>query len=97
MKHNKLNREAGAISPVNASPGAKAGQYTGGNEMKTRPELSREDWAEIYYALDYKLGSPAVAGDREWEGHLENIMDTIGEDGLNMIDDEYRIEQREVL
>jgi hypothetical protein len=28
-------------------------------------QLSASDWEEIYYALDYKLTSPAVRGDRK--------------------------------
>jgi hypothetical protein len=42
--------------------------------------LTREDWTEIFYALEYKRDfSPAV--DSEWIGHLNNILDTIGPDG----------------
>jgi hypothetical protein len=48
--------------------------------------LTAEDWAEIYYALDYKLQfSPAVqGGDREaqrWRAHLRRIIKAIGPDG----------------
>ena len=48
------------------------------------PKLSANDWAEIYYALDYKLSSPAVQGDAQWKRHLAKIMFTIGEDGEHM-------------
>lgn len=51
-------------------------------------KLTREDWVEIYYALDYKLTSAAVQGnDREatrWRAHLKRILKTIGPDGENM-------------
>jgi hypothetical protein len=50
------------------------------------PELTGEDWEEIYYALDYKLTSPAVSGDRRWKAHLKAILETIGPDGSNMAD-----------
>jgi hypothetical protein len=53
-------------------------------ESKASPSLSKEDWVEIYYALEYKLTSPAVDGDHEWEGHIEDIMEQIGPDGENM-------------
>lgn len=51
-------------------------------------ELTREDWTEIYYALDSKkkdivagkLGAPCL----EWAGHLGDIMEKIGPDGENM-------------
>jgi hypothetical protein len=46
--------------------------------------MTHADWVEIYYALEYKLMSPAVVGDKEWEDHLNAIMDEIGEDGKNM-------------
>jgi len=48
------------------------------------PKLSAADWEEIYYALDYKLTSPAVSGDKKWIAHLKAIMKTIGPDGDNM-------------
>jgi hypothetical protein len=55
--------------------------------------LPGRDWAEIYYALDYKLKhSPALdpghsiepseisaAGVRKWRKHLEKIRDNIAE------------------
>lgn len=46
--------------------------------------MTHADWVEIYYALEYKLSSPSVKGDEEWEEHLIHIMEEIGEDGKNM-------------
>ena len=52
--------------------------------------LTREDWAEIYYALETKsqalrrgrLGQEEVPGeDAEWVVHLEAVKRTIGPDG----------------
>ena len=52
--------------------------------------LSREDWAEIYYALDSKriavvngeYGSEIEAGEnRRWTAHLDDIIERIGPDG----------------
>ena len=55
----------------------------------SKPALTADDWMEIYYALDSKLRSPTVAGDDEcsvdWRNHLQEIMDKIGEDGVNML------------
>ena len=49
--------------------------------------LTREDWEEIYYALEYKQGHhPAASVDEEWAGHLENIMLKIGVDGCQMLE-----------
>jgi hypothetical protein len=54
--------------------------------------LSREDWAEIYYALETKLsalklgkyGSEDHSGlDTEWIAHIEAIKERIGPDGLD--------------
>lgn len=47
---------------------------------KTMPKLTKEDWVEIYYALEYKLETfPDM--DDAWTGHLEDIMEKIGVDG----------------
>ena len=58
--------------------------------------LTREDWVEIYYALDTKAkliedgdygesmcdhGEDCTACDKEWVAHLRRIMATIGDDG----------------
>ena len=54
--------------------------------------LSREDWAEIYYALDSKRTlilegkydddeDTADTVLQEWAAHLEGIMEAIGPDG----------------
>lgn len=52
--------------------------------------LTREDWAEIYYALEMKslvlrqgkYGVEDKAGqDSEWIAHLEAVKQTIGPDG----------------
>jgi hypothetical protein len=48
------------------------------------PELSANDWVEIYYALEYKLTSPAVQRDARYKRHLAKIMFIIGEDGEHM-------------
>jgi hypothetical protein len=56
--------------------------------MSDKPQLTKEDWAEIYYALDSKIASAVVGGDKGWKGHLANIMETIGPDGCNMVDEE---------
>ncbi len=48
-------------------------------------KLTAEDWAEVYYALDYKLTSAAVASDRRWRQHIKSIMRKIGPDGSNMV------------
>ena len=49
-------------------------------------DLSREDWAEIYYALDSKVNlinehSPKERLSKRWIKHLEAIMKAIGPDG----------------
>jgi hypothetical protein len=43
--------------------------------------LTERDWTEIYYALDSK--KQEVDDDKEWVGHLENIMERIGPDGID--------------
>lgn len=48
------------------------------------PALTPSDWTGIYYALEFKLTSPAVVGDARFTKQLETIMQTIGPDGLNM-------------
>ncbi len=56
--------------------------------------LTKEDWVEIYYALDTKLGK-IEAGDyngfeptefsyADWAKHLQSIMEKIGPDGDKM-------------
>ena len=42
---------------------------------KVAPVLTDRDWVEIYYALESK--TLQVDDDREWEGHLRNIMTSI--------------------
>jgi hypothetical protein len=53
-------------------------------------KLTREDWCEIYYALELKCLRVRHAGygvedmpgqDAAWLAHLEAIMDRIGPDG----------------
>lgn len=49
------------------------------------PTLTKEDWTEIYYALEDKvLTSPAVQGDSKFEKHLKDILEKIGPDGESM-------------
>jgi hypothetical protein len=48
------------------------------------PVLTSSDRTEIYYALEYKLTSPAVVGDARITKQLTNIMQIIGPDGRNM-------------
>jgi hypothetical protein len=43
--------------------------------------LTERDWAEVYYALDSK--KQEVSDDKELVGHLENIMEQIGPDGID--------------
>jgi hypothetical protein len=44
--------------------------------------LTKEDWEEIYYALEYKRWThPAVVIDKQWQAHIKYIMDEIGPDG----------------
>jgi len=56
--------------------------------QEVRLSLTKEDWVEIYYALEYKLSSRVVQGrDREsraWRSHLKRIIETIGPDGIFM-------------
>jgi hypothetical protein len=35
------------------------------------------DLEEILYAIEYKIDSPAVAGDNKWKGHLRSIYERI--------------------
>ena len=54
-------------------------------------DLSREDWAEIYYALDSKVNlinehSPKERLSKRWIKHLEAIMKAIGPDGETAAD-----------
>ena len=49
-------------------------------------DLTREDWVEIYGALDSKR--MRVEDNQVWAAHLQEIMDKIGPDGENMIIDE---------
>ena len=57
--------------------------------------LSREDWAEIYYALDSKrlavkngeYGPEIEAGEtNRWTAHLDGIIEKIGPDGEDAAD-----------
>jgi hypothetical protein len=48
------------------------------------PTLTKQDCAEIYYALKYKLTSPAVVGDKRWIKDLKKIIEKIGPDGENI-------------
>jgi hypothetical protein len=41
--------------------------------MQTQPKFTDKQWAEIYYALEHKLTSPAVSNDPEWIGELKDI------------------------
>jgi len=44
--------------------------------------LTRSDWTEIYYALEWKRdGSAAVKGDKRWTKQLNHILSVIGPDG----------------
>jgi hypothetical protein len=45
--------------------------------------LDERDWSEIYYALDSK--QQEVSDDHEWVGHLENIKEKIGPDGIDAV------------
>jgi hypothetical protein len=63
---------------------AKAAIRKGGGIMK---ELTKEDWVEIYYALEAKAAwTEDVEGDEAWTLHLREIMGKIGPDGENMIE-----------
>jgi hypothetical protein len=50
-------------------------------------KLTKEDWIEIYYALDTKAYN--IYEDAKWAAHLRNIMEKIGPDGENMYVDYY--------
>ncbi|MBF6568539.1 MAG: hypothetical protein IVW54_06655 [Candidatus Binataceae bacterium] len=54
--------------------------------------LTREDWAEIYYALEMKLlalrqgkygPEDRPTQDAEWIAHIEALKQMIGPDGVN--------------
>ena len=47
-------------------------------------ELTKDDWVEIYYALDTKRFTEPVCCDLEWDKHLVSIMEKIGVEGINM-------------
>lgn len=55
-------------------------------------KLTKEDWTEIYYALETKLtkveqgeyGGSKAEG-KKWAKHLGEIIDKIGPDGCNMV------------
>ena len=67
--------------------------------MGTSRRLTREDWAEIYAALDSKKaaifngaygdclkhGNGCSACDRAWTTRLSIIMDKIGPDGIDAL------------
>jgi len=79
-KEAKLNRSSGTLQTY-----AKLGE-------KTMIDLSREDWAEIYYALDSKVnliaeGSPKDRLSQRWIKHLEAIKEAIGPDGETAADE----------
>lgn len=40
---------------------------------RTLPELTEDQWSEVWYALDYKLTSPAVTNDAVWRSTIEEI------------------------
>ena len=55
-------------------------------------DLSRQDWAEIYYALDSKVNliaesSPKDRLSKRWIKQLEAIKDAIGPDGETAADE----------
>ena len=73
-KEAKLNRLSGVQQTF-----AKFGE-------KTMIDLTRQDWAEIYYALDSKVnliaqGSPKDRLSKRWIKQLEAIKEAIGPDG----------------
>lgn len=58
------------------------------------PTLRKEDWAEIYYALDSKVCAirngeyepeEYPGEDVQWLDHLQAIQEKIGPDGMNMV------------
>ena len=76
----KLNCSSGAQQTY-----AKLGE-------KTMIDLSRQDWAEIYYALDSKVNliaenSPKDRLSQRWIKHLEAIKEAIGPDGETAADE----------
>lgn len=54
------------------------------DEPAPPPELTKDDWVEIYYAVEQKRRAPVVEDDQTWIDHLDAIMETIGPDGENM-------------
>ena len=52
--------------------------------MQFRPELTRVQWIEIYYALEDKTHSKVANDDPRWKDDLRGIMTVIGADGINM-------------
>ncbi len=48
------------------------------------PTLTKEDWAEIYYAVLQKIDTPSVQRNRKWTAQLRDIINKIGPDGKNM-------------
>jgi hypothetical protein len=67
------------------------------NPKPIPPLLNREDWAEIYYALQSKLASPEVVQDNEWTAHLENICESIGADGQDAAEFHHIPEQAQLV
>lgn len=52
------------------------------------PTLTREQWVEIYYALDLKAGMVALetyGRDSRWAKDLRAIQEIIGPDGEHMV------------
>lgn len=47
--------------------------------------ITKEEAAEIYYALESKIVSGLAGSDKKWKADLEAIMEKIGEDGENLI------------
>ena len=61
--------------------------------------LTREDWSEIFYALESKslavrqgqYGSEDASGaDSKWTGHLDELREKIGPDGAKAADEGVR-------
>lgn len=55
-------------------------------ELRQGLQLSAKDWMEIYYAVEDKISSAAVAGDdrtaKKWRTHLHRILKLIGPSGI---------------
>ena len=77
---------------------AKLNRSSGGQQTfaklvgKPMIDLSRQDWAEIYYALDSKVtliaeNSPKDRLSKRWIKHLEAIKVAIGPDGETAADE----------